>query len=289
MSRSAAAGVGGVIAVATAADARHLHHLLVPPQWRCIDFTSDVHLHDKQPRTAEVFFEALMHSPADAIVLLGDLFDVWVGDDVLDQSGFERDCVERLREVATTHALYFMSGNRDFLVGPRFLGECQAHRLSDPTHLHAWGIDVVVTHGDAWCLADNDYLRFRAQVRDPAWQAAVLAEPLAKRRELALQIRHASEQRKTAQGAESYGDVDESHAEAWLKVARATVLIHGHTHRPSSGPYAGQATRHVLSDWEADSTPPRGDLLRWTAAGFERRSAFEPAPASPSGTPRTSP
>jgi UDP-2,3-diacylglucosamine hydrolase len=167
-----------------------------------------------------------------------------------------------------------MVGNRDFLVGDAVLADCGLHKLPDPTRLEAWGRRVVLTHGDALCLADTDYQRFRAMVRNPAWQQSVLARPLAERRALARQMRHASETAMAGgPGNAAEVDIDTGAALAWLDAAGTEEMVHGHTHRPDrSGPLAAQGNAHrlVLSDWDLDAPSPRGEVLRMTPAGWHR-------------------
>lgn len=241
----------------------------LPGHWRSVEFISDIHLSATMPRTAQAFFTYLEHTQADAVFLLGDVFEVWVGDDMLDHPGFEADCAERLRGVAARRSIGFMVGNRDFLAGARFQTRCGLTALADPTVLQAWGQAVLLTHGDALCLGDTDYQAFRHQVREAAWQQAFLARPFNERSALARQMRDASERRKTAQDA-PYVDIDPAEAHRWLQAAGTSVLIHGHTHQPQSAALPAGGMRHVLSDWDADTTHARGDVLRWTPQGIER-------------------
>ena len=125
----------------------------------------------------------------------------------------------------------------------------------------------LLTHGDALCLADTDYMRFREQVRAPGWQRDFLAKPLAERKAIARHLREESESRKRS--AVDYADVDAAQARAWLEAADAQVMIHGHTHKPADHALA-QGRRTVLSDWDATSTPPRLEALRLTSAGARR-------------------
>lgn len=245
----------------------------VPAHWRAIDLLSDLHLSEATPRTFQAWTALLRATSADAVFILGDLFDAWVGDDART-SGFELRCAEVLREAAKQRTIGFMVGNRDFLVGTQLLGECGVLQLADPTVVQAFGQRVLLSHGDALCLEDIEYQRFRAQVRDPAWQAATLARPLAERRALARQIREASRQRKQDMAAELWADVDPVAAAQWLHEAGATTLIHGHTHRPRSESIAPGLTRHVLTDWdlEDDALPPRAEVLRWSEQGLQRRA-----------------
>lgn len=248
------------------------HELHAPPSWRCIDFVSDLHLHAGLPRTAEALASYLRRTPADAVMILGDLFEAWVGDD-MRHTGFEAECTSFLAEAGQRLHLGLMVGNRDFLLGDDMIAACQAHALPDPTLLHAFGQHVLLTHGDALCLADQAYLRFRAQVRQPAWRDAFLAKPLDERLMVARQMREASARHQGAQTPDNWADVDEATAGAWMHEAAAPVLVHGHTHRPQSTAFGtAGGMRHVLSDWDLDGShgPPRAEVLRLSAQGFER-------------------
>jgi UDP-2,3-diacylglucosamine hydrolase len=140
--------------------------------------------------------------------------------------------------------------------------------LHDPTLLSAWGFRLLLTHGDALCIDDADYQRFRAKVRDPAWQQAVLARPLAERRSIASGMRHASEAMKASGGP--WVDIDPPTAVAWLRRAGSNVMVHGHTHQPVDSEVAPGFVRHVLSDWDLDAEQPRAEVLRFTARGLRR-------------------
>jgi UDP-2,3-diacylglucosamine hydrolase len=173
-----------------------------------------------------------------------------------------------LRATAARAAVFFMPGNRDFLVGKRFLDRGRTTLLADPTVLHFDGRRWLLTHGDALCLSDTEYMGFRAQVRNAAWQREFLAKPLEQRQAIARALRQQSEDRKRA-GSE-YGDVDHDAALAWLEAAQAQALVHGHTHRPADHLLGARGWRAVLSDWDAAAEPPRCQVLRLTAAGMQR-------------------
>lgn len=247
-----------------------------PPQWRAIEFVSDLHLQAREPRTAAAFAAYLRASDADAIFLLGDVFEAWIGDDARHE-GFERDVMELLQAAAARRALAFMAGNRDFLLGAAMLRDCGAVALPDPTVLRAFGERVLLTHGDALCLADRDYQRFRAEVRTPEWQARFLALPLAERKALAARMRDASRDHQRMQPAT---DIDTATAVQWMHEAGAPVLVHGHTHRPGTEALAPGHARWVLSDWDLEATPPRAEVLRLSPRGLERR------PPPPARDPR---
>ncbi|WP_374676366.1 UDP-2,3-diacylglucosamine diphosphatase [Ideonella sp.] len=238
-----------------------------------MDFISDLHLAPELPRTVAAWRAYLVRTHADAVVILGDLFEVWVGDDAATLP-FEAACVSALADASRRRPVYVMRGNRDFLLGAAFFAATAATDLPDPVVLHAPGCGdspVLLSHGDAWCLADEPYQRFRAQVRTPAWQAAFLSRPLPERLALAAQMRAASREHQHGHGPSAYADVDTATALAWLGAVKARTLIHGHTHRPGTEALADGTVRHVLSDWDADGPgAARGEVLRWSAGGFRR-------------------
>jgi UDP-2,3-diacylglucosamine hydrolase len=246
------------------------HEVTAPPAWRCIDFISDLHLSDATPRTFAAWRDYLLNTRADAVFILGDLFEAWVGDDARFE-GFEASGAAVLTEAAARKHVAFMVGNRDFLVGHAMLAACGVEALPDPTVLCAFEQRVLLSHGDAWCIADVPYQQFRAQVRNPAWQAQVLAKPLAERRMMARGMRSESERKLAEEGGGDTVDVDTATALEWLQATRSHTLVHGHTHRPASEPLASGCTRHVLSDWELDhARVRRAEVLRWNVEGWSR-------------------
>lgn len=250
-----------------------LTELIAPPAWRTVDFIADLHLNAGEPATAAAWQHYLQTTPADAVFMLGDLFEVWVGDDALDGgASFEHHCAEILRQAADRLALFFMPGNRDFLVGPRLMAHCRATLLADPAVLTFAGQRWLLSHGDALCLDDVDYLKFRQQVRSPGWQSTFLTKPLAERQAIARHIREQSQARQQGshESGQDYADVDSAAARQWLQAAGAASLIHGHTHRPATHDLGGGLARIVLSDWDAQARPPRADALRLSASGLQR-------------------
>ena len=243
--------------------------LVAPSHWRTVDFLSDLHLQASEPDTLAAWHHYLQTTPADALFILGDLFEVWVGDDALDDPGsFESQACALLQAASRQRALFFLHGNRDFLIGPGFARHTGATLLHDPTVLVWQGQRLLLSHGDALCLDDVDYQRFRVQARSVQWQEHFLAQPLAQRRAQARGIRAESEARK--QSGAVYADVDGPAAIAWLRAAHATTLVHGHTHRPAEHALVPGLARVVLSDWDAAAQPPRADVLRLTPQGLER-------------------
>lgn len=255
--------------------AQHLH---APDHWRCIDIVADLHLQRAQPRTLAAWTHYLTHSTADAILILGDLFEVWVGDDALDDPhSFESACAIVLERTARRRPVYFMAGNRDFLLGPRMMRTSAMQPLADPTLLHWHALRLLLSHGDALCLGDVAYQRFRAISRNPAWQAALLARPLSERRLIGQNLRSES-QAQQATGA-VYADADAALTAQWLDASAATHLIHGHTHRPATHSLSDGRSRIVLSDWHLDEPPsttassnpsPRAEILRLTPDRIQR-------------------
>jgi UDP-2,3-diacylglucosamine hydrolase len=243
--------------------------LIAPPVWRSVDVVSDLHLQPQEGATLRAWQDYLRATPADAVFILGDLFEVWVGDDAADEPGFEQAALRDLRAAAAQRPLHFLHGNRDFLLGEAFARAAGLRLLAEPTVLIFAGQRWLLSHGDLLCLEDTDYLAFRAQVRAPAWQAALLAQPLAQRRALARDIRTRSEARK-ADPRMVWADVDAQAARDWLHEAQATTLIHGHTHKPATHDLDEGLRRIVLSDWHAEAEPPRAQVLRLTAEGPQR-------------------
>ena len=255
--------------------------LRADPAWRTLDLISDLHLEAGERATLECWRHYLARTPADALIILGDLFEVWVGDDAARQPGFEADCAALLHAAGQAgprgpRPLFFLHGNRDFLLGADFAAQAGLTLLPDPTALHWQGRRWLLSHGDLLCLADTDYLAFRAQVRTPEWQQAFLARPLAERRALAREIRNRSEAHKADPHA-IWADVDAEAARQWLRAARAGTLIHGHTHRPADHDLGDGLSRIVLSDWHAGATPPRAQVLRLSADAAPQRIDLAPS------------
>ena len=251
--------------------------LLAPPSWRTVDFISDLHLQAGEPATFEAWRHYLESTPADAVFILGDLFEVWVGDDAVGQdlnapsAGFDARCARAMGEAAGRLALFFMHGNRDFLVGQDLMDLCSTTLLDDPTVLEfpaGSGRRWLLSHGDSLCLDDTDYMEFRREVRGAGWQRTFLAKPLAERQEIARALRRQSEARKRS--GTSYADVDAEAARQWLRAAKAPTLIHGHTHKPAMHDLGEGLARVVLSDWDLAAAVPRADVLRLSAGGLQR-------------------
>lgn len=241
---------------------------VAPATWRTVDFISDLHLQASEPATFDAWCAYMARPQADAVVILGDLFEVWVGDDAAVPGSFEAQCAQVMAATAARTPVYFMHGNRDFLVGDTFLVQCQTTLLQDPSVLTLNGERCLLTHGDALCLDDAPYMAFRAEVRSPGWQTHFLSQPLPARQTMARGLRDASEQRKRS-GA-PYADVDSAAVRAWLSAASAPQMLHGHTHRPADHALGGGLSRRVLSDWDAKATPPRLEVMQWSGGSWLR-------------------
>lgn len=246
-------------------------HWTAPAHWQAIDLLSDLHLCPALPRTFEAFACHLRDTDADAVLILGDLFEVWIGDDQAVQA-FDSDCLKALERASRRLWLGLMVGNRDFLLGDQALACAGAHPLHDPTVLHAFGVPWLLTHGDALCTADHDYQAFRHEVRAPAWKQAFLARSHQDRAALAGRIRAESQARKSAlPDPDNWADVDAGAARHWLGVSGSSTMLHGHTHRPGRHELGLGRVREVLSDWDLDGAHPRAEVLRLTSRGVERR------------------
>jgi len=254
-----------------------LHTLHAPAHWQVIDFISDLHLAQAPSSTFDAWAAYLRGTPADAVFILGDLFEAWVGDDARSEP-FEAACLAVLADAARRCRVGYMCGNRDFLVGEAALREFDALALPDPTLLHAQGQRLLLTHGDLLCLADVEYQRYRVQARSAPWRQAVLGLPVGQRRVLARQMRDASRQHQRLEPAQAWADVDTAAALAWLAEAGSDHLVHGHTHRPGDEELAAGRWRHVLSDWDLDADPPRAEVLRLSShgAGLQRIALADP-------------
>lgn len=256
--------------------------LHLPAHWQAVDFISDLHLQSADRATASAWMEWMDRrspSSSDALFILGDLFEVWIGDDALEadeavcaEAPFLRECAQALKRLSRRMPVYFMAGNRDFLLGPRAAGTCGMILLPDPTVLHWRGDAWLLSHGDALCVDDVPYQEFRQTVRSPGWQESFLARPLPERESIARGLRQQSESRKHQSGHDPllWADVDTSEARHWLGDAHAGILIHGHTHRPARHALGDAMERWVLSDWDARPPILRAEVLRLAPDGLHR-------------------
>ena len=228
-------------------------------------FVSDLHLEAGRPEIAAQFLDFLdgEASSADALYILGDLFESWIGDDDPDPHyATIKTALRRLVDRGVP--VSFMHGNRDFMIGEAFAGETGVAILDDPSVLELSGERVLVSHGDAYCIDDVEYQGFRKKTRDPAWQAMMLQKPLQERRAIAAQMRAAS----VVSGStlsEEIMDVNQCAIERALRQHGVTTMLHGHTHRPAVHEFTlddRPAKRIVLGDWYE-----QGSVVRWDDAG----------------------
>lgn len=235
-------------------------------------FVSDLHLDPARPAITALFLDFLARQAgrADACYILGDLFEAWVGDD--DDAELGRTVAGALRALADSGVpVHFLHGNRDFLIGERFAAAAGVRLLPESEAINLYGEPVLLLHGDTLCTDDADYQAFRAQVRDPAWQARLLELPLAQRRALAGQLRETSQQ-ATQLKETAITDVNLEAVDGALRARGIRRMIHGHTHRPAIHEWMldGQpARRAVLGDWY-----DRGSVLRCDVTGWR----LEPLP-----------
>ena len=224
-------------------------------------FISDLHLQTSHPETCRGFFTFLQERAmaSTALYILGDLFEYWAGDDDLSDP-FHQTIAQAIREVSDAGVrVYWIAGNRDFLVGSAFAAAAGLALLAEPHVTDIAGQRVVLVHGDAECTDDVKYMAFRAQVRDPAWQAQFLAMPLAQRKAIIAGMRQGSKEAHSTKSAEIM-DVNAQAIDALHVSSGADIIIHGHTHRPALHAN-GARKRYVLPDWDALSDPPRGGWI----------------------------
>ncbi|MGE6606535.1 UDP-2,3-diacylglucosamine diphosphatase [Halomonas sp. NPDC076908] len=222
---------------------------------------ADLHLSSDTPEINQGFYRYLEHTApgADALYILGDLFDAWIGDDLLDAKthplcDVAQEVIRHLRRLSSDGtAVYLMHGNRDFLLGERFITACQAFLLPDVEEVEIQGVPVVLLHGDSMCTQDEAYMAFRQQSRHPEWQAQMLALPLEQRVALAQSLRAQSGE-ANANKAEAIMDVTHQEVVRVMERHGLTTMIHGHTHRPKVHDLTVEdvpAKRYVLGDWDA--------------------------------------
>lgn len=233
-------------------------------------FVSDLHLSADTPAITDRF-EDFLGGPvreAEALFILGDLFEYWAGDDDLDDPLHAR-VVRALRAVTEGGVTVgFLAGNRDFLVGERFAAATGVMLLDDPYVLSVPAWQFVLTHGDRLCTDDVEYQAFREQVRRPDWQARFLAQPLAERKRQVAAIRARSEESKAIK-ARDVMDVNAGATEDFLRDHGYATVIHGHTHRPATHDHIVDGIhceRWVLADWHAD----RGEAVCWDGTALSR-------------------
>ncbi|BCK86840.1 UDP-2,3-diacylglucosamine hydrolase [Sideroxyarcus emersonii] len=232
-------------------------------------FISDLHLSHDHPHSTEMFlrFAADIAPAAEALYILGDLFEYWAGDDDADDP-FHLRITGMLRQLdAQGTRIYIMHGNRDFLMDEELGAACHATLLDDPTLLDLYGTPTLLTHGDALCTDDIEYQRFRSLVRSSDWQGQFLAQPLARRKAQIEQLRMQSRDEKKLKAMDIM-DVNVAAVDDLLRQYHYPRLIHGHTHRPAKHlhhPDGHTCERWVLGDWDSG----KAAILRCDANGIE--------------------
>ena len=219
-------------------------------------FISDLHLSNQQPDLTRLFLHFLQHQArtAEALYILGDLFAAWIGDD--DESAFNQQIASALAELrATGVKIYFMPGNRDFLIGQDFIKKAGCQLLNDPTLITLYGIPILLSHGDSWCTRDKRYLTFRRLARTRCLQVLFLHLPLTLRQKIARYLRGSTDH-ATPQpfASDPKYDVVTTEIVSCLQHYPAQFIIHGHTHQPCIQLFSQNKLflqRFVLSDWNA--------------------------------------
>jgi UDP-2,3-diacylglucosamine hydrolase len=214
-------------------------------------FISDLHLSHQTPNVFDGFCHFLNTTAANAerLYILGDFFDAWIGDD--EDDALVSDIKHQLRQFSAKHPVFFMAGNRDFLIGEQFAKDTGISLLPEQIVIDLYGRKTLLLHGDTLCTSDTDYLRFRAMVRSSQWQQQVLSLPLQQRRLMAADLRQKS-QSMNAMKAEDIMDVTPAEVLRVMSAQDVDLLIHGHTHRPAIHNILlneRPAQRCVLGDW----------------------------------------
>jgi UDP-2,3-diacylglucosamine hydrolase len=226
-------------------------------------FISDCHLDPGRPETIKVFADFLQTRAATArrLYILGDLFEVWLGDDDPAQGLLE--VITALQQLSKSCDVFFMAGNRDFLLGEAFAERIGMTLLEEPLLLRLGQHQVALMHGDSLCTDDHDYQAFRAMVRDHGWKTDFLAKSLLERQQIAAQMRRDSSAAMRNKASEIM-DVNAAAVMRAFHEQQANVIIHGHTHRPATHYYESDLTRFVLGDWVH-----KPSFLSWKAnSGF---------------------
>ncbi|HEX7045889.1 MAG TPA: UDP-2,3-diacylglucosamine diphosphatase [Burkholderiales bacterium] len=230
-------------------------------------FISDLHLTAARPAITELFFEFLEHEArdAEALYILGDFFEYWIGDDAADLPEYRPIIAALKRTVDAGTPIYVMHGNRDFLLGEDFARASGCRVIPDPTCIELYGTRVLLMHGDTLCTGDVQYLAIRARTRTLEWQRELLGKSIAERIALARGYREES-RRATAQKPPEIMDVTPQAVAAAMREHGVRHLIHGHTHRPGEHVFdldGAPARRVVLGDWYE-----QGSVLRCSADGW---------------------
>lgn len=230
-------------------------------------FISDLHLCGTRPAITGLFLGFLQRRArtVDALYILGDLFEYWIGDEAVEQEEF-RGIVHGLRQLTTSGTpVYVMHGNRDFLMATGFEKATGCRLLPDPTRIDLHGTPTLLMHGDSMCIDDLEYMTFRTQVRNPAWQREFLVKSVGERDQIVRNFREISKT-STASKKPEIMDVNQKAVETIMREHGVQRLIHGHTHRPKEHVFTldGQpARRMVLGDWYEQGSVLSVDARGW--------------------------
>ncbi|MDD9855268.1 MAG: UDP-2,3-diacylglucosamine diphosphatase [Gammaproteobacteria bacterium] len=244
------------VAGASPSPANHRHHrstVTVAVTVMSTAFISDIHLNPQRPDSFARFerFMAQAVRRLRQLYILGDLFDYWVGDDGVDAIGQGR-AEAALRAVTDAGVtVFFMRGNRDFLIGDEFAARTNCRLLPDPSTVTVDERTFLLSHGDALCTDDTEHQAARREMLSAKWQFAFMQKPLPERIDAAAELRRRSESRKQ-RTSRAMMDVNQSAVESFMREHRADTLIHGHTHRPAVHQFnldGKPAWRYVLGDW----------------------------------------
>lgn len=233
-------------------------------------FISDLHLSPRSPGATALFLQFLAGRArqAEALYILGDFFEAWIGDDDIDAPYHARIIRELKAASDAGLKIFFQHGNRDFLLGPAFAMATGATALPDPYDLNLPEWSFVLSHGDALCLDDTAYMAFREKVRQPAWQQKMLSKPRWLRRLMARIMRWKSRSNQQAK-ASPYTDLQPAATDDFLRDHAYATFIHGHTHQPAKHDHIVDGIhveRWVLADWHED----RGECLTWDGETLAR-------------------
>jgi len=234
-------------------------------------FISDLHLDADNPAITQCFLNYLRNAAgSDGLYILGDFFEVWVGDD--DRNQLTDKVSQALSDLAATGTkIFLMHGNRDFLLGKAYAERCSAQLIEDPAIIECYGNTLMLMHGDSLCTRDLEYIKFRKMVRSERWQNDFLDRSLVERHMIAQQTRQQSKEQSSHKASEIM-DVTQQEVLDLLYEKQVNIIIHGHTHRPSvhtirlQEPINGQkeALRIVLGSWDS-----KGWALEFTKDGYD--------------------
>jgi UDP-2,3-diacylglucosamine hydrolase len=227
-------------------------------------FISDCHVDAGKPEVTSNLLDFLQNRAANArcLYILGDLFEAWIGDD--EHNPGNEPIIDSLKQLSKNTEIYFLAGNRDFLLGNDAANAIGLTRLNDPTIIQLGDRRVALLHGDTLCTDDSDYQAFRRMVRDPDWQTLFLLKPLKERQAIAAALRVKSIEAMAEKTVEIM-DVNAQAVSNCFAELEADVIIHGHTHRPAVHSHADHLKRFVLGDWN-----PQPSYLSWkNTQGFE--------------------